>query len=186
MNFHYFTILQNVVGSEYCGLGNSSGDLRRFVVFEKTEKCCEHHDECESIESGETKHGISNTGKFAMRHCDCVHKFKDCLLTANTWLSHEIGKVYFGVWTDRVCFDVTPPSEACGEFTFVGGELRCSDPVFQRGKPATYRVFPVPFYIRPEDDTEGMHHQPILEASYRKTEDGHLIRIDIPIDIAEQ
>lgn len=86
-----------------------------------------------------------------MQHCHCDHKFKDCLLTANTWLSHEIGEVYFNnMWIQKYCFDVTPPFEACGGYTVVDGIHRCTDPIFQKGKPATYHIFTVPFYIKSE------------------------------------
>jgi hypothetical protein len=53
-------------GTKWCGYGNTATNYYHLGEFFNEDKCCRSHDHCDSIESGETKYGLTNTEKYAM------------------------------------------------------------------------------------------------------------------------
>ena len=53
------------LGTQWCGDGNISPDGNHVGYFFLTDSCCKQHDMCpDSIGANESKHGLSNSGKF--------------------------------------------------------------------------------------------------------------------------
>jgi len=100
-------------GTLWCGDGSIARGFDDLGTFNKTDNCCRSHDFCSnSIESGESKYGLSNTGLFTRSHCDCDIEFYECLKTANTIIALKIGFTYFSVLGPQ-CFREDYPIVRC-------------------------------------------------------------------------
>ncbi|KAJ9598831.1 hypothetical protein L9F63_026634 [Diploptera punctata] len=101
-------------GTKWCGRGNRANSPDDLGIFEFTDDCCRHHDNCsDHIHVGETKHGLKNTGIYTRSHCDCDDAFYDCLKDDNSLVSLELGRFYFNVLRTQ-CFKMEYPfTESC-------------------------------------------------------------------------
>lgn len=53
------------LGTKWCGDGNISPDGKHVGYFYFTDSCCKQHDLCpDSISANQSKHGLTNSGKF--------------------------------------------------------------------------------------------------------------------------
>ncbi|KAJ9593139.1 hypothetical protein L9F63_027619, partial [Diploptera punctata] len=78
--------------TKWCGRGNRANSPDDLGIFEFTDDCCRHHDNCsDHIHVGETKHGLKNTGIYTRSHCDCDDAFYDCLKDDNSLVSLKLG-----------------------------------------------------------------------------------------------
>lgn len=102
-----------VVGTKWCGAGDSAKDKNDIGYFYLTDNCCRDHDLCPmTIAAQESKYGLRNTGKYTRLHCDCDRKFYQCLKNVNSMLSNQVGQVYFNVLGHQ-CFQEDFPVTRC-------------------------------------------------------------------------
>ncbi|XP_074099884.1 phospholipase A2-like isoform X2 [Cotesia typhae] len=84
--------------------------------FHKTDKCCRDRDLCgfhhrEVLLHFESKKDIA-TQLFGKPVCKCEHEFYSCLRKVNTFLSRNLGRLYFSVIRPK-CFTYDHPSSYC-------------------------------------------------------------------------
>lgn len=78
-----------------------------------SDACCREHDKCpDSIPSGETKYNLTNKDQYTKSACECDNKFYSCLKDANTFVGHQIGRLYFNVLQTQ-CFREDFPIRMC-------------------------------------------------------------------------
>lgn len=75
------------------------------------EFCWRKHDECESIDNNETKHGLTNEKEQRFWHCNCDLEFYNCLHRLNSTISTHIGELYFN--SNYRCYRVDFEIDEC-------------------------------------------------------------------------
>lgn len=105
--------LRYILGTLWCGDGNVSDSVAVLGSAKFADSCCRDHDMCpDTIEAGDTQHGLTNKGLFTRSHCDCDDKFYNCLKKANTLISNGIGFTYFTILGPQ-CFQEDYPIIDC-------------------------------------------------------------------------
>uniref|UniRef100_A0A671QEX6 Group 3 secretory phospholipase A2-like n=1 Tax=Sinocyclocheilus anshuiensis TaxID=1608454 RepID=A0A671QEX6_9TELE len=93
-------------GTLWCGRGTSANDYEQLGMFVHADRCCREHDHCEHIiRSFSVNFGVFNPTLFTLSHCDCDHRFKQCLLNGNDTISNMVGYSFFNVLKLR-CFEL--------------------------------------------------------------------------------
>ncbi|XP_041924971.1 uncharacterized protein LOC121689323 isoform X2 [Alosa sapidissima] len=101
MHFIYYTQCEIDVVFQSLLVFPSSG------MFEPTDRCCREHDHCSSvIHSFTVNFGVFNRNIFTVSHCDCDHRFRQCLMDVNDAISHMVGYSFFNILR-MPCFDFT-------------------------------------------------------------------------------
>ncbi|XP_052872791.1 uncharacterized protein LOC128278160 [Anopheles cruzii] len=100
-------------GTVWCGDGNQAKSEDDIGFFYLTDSCCRAHDLCPiTIAAGEQFNRLRNNGHFTRAHCDCDKQFYNCLKSANTLVSRQIGYTYFNLLKPR-CFRFEHPKVNC-------------------------------------------------------------------------
>ncbi|XP_054166705.1 phospholipase A2-like [Oppia nitens] len=103
-------------GTKWCGAGNIAEDDLDYGTERETDKCCQTHDYCfDSINSGETKHNLTNEAIYTKSHCYCDQEFQGCLQTVDTKTSKRIAKLFFNLIQVQ-CFKRDHPIVNCLEY----------------------------------------------------------------------
>ncbi|XP_039525806.1 phospholipase A2 isozymes PA3A/PA3B/PA5 [Pimephales promelas] len=88
-------------------------------MFEHADRCCREHDHCEHIiRSFSVNYGVFNPTLFTVSHCDCDHRFKQCLLNGNDTISNMVGYSFFNVLKLR-CFEMIQRRQ-CTQYNWFG------------------------------------------------------------------
>ena len=116
----------------------------------EADACCREHDKCpDSIPAGETKHNLTNKDQYTKSHCDCDHKFHECLREAKSFVGDQIGRLYFNVIQIQ-CFKLEYPVVNCtSEKGFLLNTIRKSCQHYELDKTQEKRCqfFDPPFYV---------------------------------------
>ncbi|XP_043099539.1 group 3 secretory phospholipase A2 [Puntigrus tetrazona] len=106
-------------GTLWCGRGTSANDYEQLGMFVHADRCCREHDHCEHIiRSFSVNFGVFNPTLFTLSHCDCDHRFKQCLLDGNDTISNMVGYSFFNVLKLR-CFELIRRSQ-CTQYNWFG------------------------------------------------------------------
>uniref|UniRef100_A0A4W4H8X2 phospholipase A2 n=1 Tax=Electrophorus electricus TaxID=8005 RepID=A0A4W4H8X2_ELEEL len=106
-------------GTLWCGLGSRAGDYEQLGMFEPVDRCCREHDHCNHIIQPFTLNfGVFNPTLFTISHCDCDHRFKQCLLDINGTVSNMVGYTFFNILKIR-CFDLIK-KKGCTKINWFG------------------------------------------------------------------
>ncbi|XP_072520884.1 acidic phospholipase A2 PA4 [Salminus brasiliensis] len=93
-------------GTLWCGRGSSAGTYEQLGMFEHVDRCCREHDHCSHVIRPFTVNfGVFNPTLFTISHCNCDHRFKQCLLNVNDSVSNMVGYTFFHILKLR-CFDL--------------------------------------------------------------------------------
>ncbi|KAI4878958.1 hypothetical protein NFI96_014458 [Prochilodus magdalenae] len=93
-------------GTLWCGHGSTAGNYEQLGMFEHVDRCCREHDHCAyMIRPFTVSFGVLNPSPFTISHCDCDHRFKQCLLSVNDTVSNMVGYTFFNILKLR-CFDL--------------------------------------------------------------------------------
>ncbi|XP_062372486.1 group 3 secretory phospholipase A2-like [Sardina pilchardus] len=85
-------------GTLWCGTGSKALEYEQLGMFEHTDRCCREHDHCSSvIHSFTVDFGVFNSNLFTVSHCDCDHRFRQCLMDVNDPISHMVGYSFFNI-----------------------------------------------------------------------------------------
>ncbi|XP_048877012.1 group 3 secretory phospholipase A2 isoform X2 [Brienomyrus brachyistius] len=83
-------------GTLWCGMGNKANNYEDLGVFERTDRCCREHDQCQhTISSFTTGYGLFNSNFYTISHCECDRRFHQCLLEVNNTISNMVGYTFF-------------------------------------------------------------------------------------------
>ncbi|XP_005169114.1 group 3 secretory phospholipase A2 [Danio rerio] len=106
-------------GTLWCGRGTNANDYEQLGMFEHADRCCREHDHCEHIiRSFSVNFGVFNPTFFTVSHCDCDHRFKQCLLGGNDTISNMVGYSFFNVLKIR-CFEFIQRRQ-CTQYNWLG------------------------------------------------------------------
>uniref|UniRef100_A0A671QJL7 phospholipase A2 n=1 Tax=Sinocyclocheilus anshuiensis TaxID=1608454 RepID=A0A671QJL7_9TELE len=106
-------------GTLWCGRGTSANDYEQLGMFVHADRCCREHDHCEHIiRSFSVNFGVFNPTLFTLSHCDCDHRFKQCLLNGNDTISNMVGYSFFNVLKLR-CFELIQRRQ-CTQYNWFG------------------------------------------------------------------
>ncbi|XP_051992092.1 uncharacterized protein LOC127650613 [Xyrauchen texanus] len=106
-------------GTLWCGRGTSANNYEQLGMFEHADRCCREHDHCEHIiRSFSVNFGVFNPTLFTISHCDCDHRFKQCLHSGNDTISNMVGYSFFNVLKLR-CFELAQ-RKRCIQFNWFG------------------------------------------------------------------
>ncbi|XP_059193262.1 group 3 secretory phospholipase A2-like [Centropristis striata] len=107
-------------GTLWCGHGSRAAGYEQLGMFESADRCCREHDHClHIIPSFTLNYGIFNSNFYTVSHCDCDHRFRQCLLGVNDTISNMVGYSFFNIL--RVpCFDLKKKRH-CTEMYWWGG-----------------------------------------------------------------
>ncbi|CAM4529417.1 unnamed protein product [Leuciscus chuanchicus] len=106
-------------GTLWCGRGTSANDYEQLGMFVHADRCCREHDHCEHIiRSFSVNFGVFNPTLFTVSHCDCDHRFKQCLLNGNDTISNMVGYSFFNVLKLR-CFELIQRRQ-CTQYNWLG------------------------------------------------------------------
>ncbi|KAF0297480.1 Phospholipase A2 [Amphibalanus amphitrite] len=84
--------------TKWCGAGTSATSYDDLGSARATDLCCRQHDHCPvSLEAGEARGGVTNTGHFTRSDCECDAAFFHCLVKAATVHSQLVGELYFNL-----------------------------------------------------------------------------------------
>ncbi|KAM4578115.1 uncharacterized protein V3H82_007628 isoform 1-T1 [Fundulus diaphanus] len=85
-------------GTLWCGTGSKAAGYEQLGMFEKADKCCREHDHCSDIIPAFTvTYGVFNPNFFTVSHCECDHRFRQCLLGTNDSISSMVGYSFFNI-----------------------------------------------------------------------------------------
>ncbi|CAH0758774.1 unnamed protein product [Diatraea saccharalis] len=102
-------------GTKWCGAGNIAENYDDLGSEVETDRCCRAHDNCpDVIAAGETKYNLTNTAFYTRLSCDCDETFRQCLRSANTSVSKQIGHIYFNTLGTK-CFRRDYPITGCSK-----------------------------------------------------------------------
>ncbi|KAJ8415517.1 hypothetical protein AAFF_G00424970 [Aldrovandia affinis] len=126
-------------GTLWCGMGTKANDYEDIGMFGKTDSCCREHDHCRNIiPAFKVNYGVFNHNFFTVSHCDCDHRFRQCLQGVNDTVSHMVGYSFFNV-LKVPCFEFIQKKH-CTELSWWG---LCKSvqvaPYAQFQNPALYR-----------------------------------------------
>ncbi|XP_059377012.1 group 3 secretory phospholipase A2-like [Carassius carassius] len=106
-------------GTLWCGRGTSANDYEQLGMFVHADRCCREHDHCEHIiRSFSVNFSVFNPTLFTLSHCDCDHRFKQCLLNGNDTISNMVGYSFFNVLKLR-CFELIHRRQ-CTQYNWLG------------------------------------------------------------------
>nr|XP_055073726.1 group 3 secretory phospholipase A2 [Misgurnus anguillicaudatus] len=106
-------------GTLWCGRGTSANNYEQLGMFEHADRCCREHDHCEHIiRAFSVNYGVFNSKLFTISHCDCDHRFKQCLLAGNDTISNMVGYSFFNVLKIH-CFELSQ-RKRCTQFNWFG------------------------------------------------------------------
>nr|QCG75793.1 group III secreted phospholipase A2-B [Cyprinus carpio] len=106
-------------GTLWCGRGTSANDYEQLGMFVHADRCCREHDHCEHIiRSFSVNFSVFNPTLFTLSHCDCDHRFKQCLLSGNDTISNMVGYSFFNVLQLR-CFELIQKKQ-CMQYNWFG------------------------------------------------------------------
>ncbi|KAI7814273.1 group 3 secretory phospholipase A2 [Triplophysa rosa] len=106
-------------GTLWCGRGSSANSYEQLGMFENADRCCRQHDHCEHIiRAFSVNFGVFNPTLFTISHCDCDHRFKQCLLAGNDTISNMVGYSFFNALKIR-CFELYQ-RKRCTQFNWFG------------------------------------------------------------------
>ncbi|KAK2902315.1 hypothetical protein Q8A73_012061 [Channa argus] len=93
-------------GTLWCGKGSGAVKYEQLGMFENTDRCCREHDHClHIIPPFRVKYGVFNPNFYAVSHCECDQRFRQCLLDVNDTISNMVGYSFFNIL--RVpCFEL--------------------------------------------------------------------------------
>ncbi|KAL6433854.1 hypothetical protein ACFW04_005822 [Cataglyphis niger] len=118
-----------------------------------TDACCREHDNCkDTIESMQTKYGLTNTAFYTRLRCSCDERFYDCLHSSEELVSAKVGFLYFSV-LDTKCFREDHPIVGCKRHSLI--PRRCVEYELDESQPKMYQWFDVPTYFQ-NDQQETM------------------------------
>ncbi|KAI1304201.1 Phospholipase A2 [Halotydeus destructor] len=136
-------------GTKWCGAGNIADNYDDLGLDSRADACCREHDHCDvSIAAKETKYNLTNKDAYTKSACSCDEKFSACLLAANTYLGHMIGRTYFNVLQSQ-CFKEDYPIIGCRDekgYLFDKVHASCQDYELDTTKPKETQFFDAPFY----------------------------------------
>ncbi|KAA0723838.1 Group 3 secretory phospholipase A2 [Triplophysa tibetana] len=106
-------------GTLWCGRGSSAKSYEQLGMFANADRCCRQHDHCEHIiRAFSVNFGVFNPTLFTISHCDCDHRFKQCLLAGNDTISNMVGYSFFNALKIR-CFELYQ-RKRCTQFNWFG------------------------------------------------------------------
>ncbi|XP_050455267.1 phospholipase A2-like [Cataglyphis hispanica] len=133
-------------GTKWCGSGNIANDPDDLGVFAMTDACCREHDNCkDTIESMQTKYGLTNIAFYTRLHCSCDERFYDCLHSSEELVSAKVGFLYFSV-LDTKCFREDYPIVGYKRHSLI--PRRCVEYELDESQPKMYQWFDVPTYFQ--------------------------------------
>ncbi|CAG5083235.1 Similar to Phospholipase A2 (Apis dorsata), partial [Cotesia congregata] len=108
-----------VPGSLWCGVGNVAIQEDDVGQFHKTDTCCRNRDLCgfkhkEVLLHFESQKDMASKF-FGKPVCKCESEFYFCLRRANTFLSRNLGRLYFSIIRPK-CYTYDHPSVYCIRF----------------------------------------------------------------------
>uniref|UniRef100_A0A4W6G3Z8 phospholipase A2 n=1 Tax=Lates calcarifer TaxID=8187 RepID=A0A4W6G3Z8_LATCA len=93
-------------GTLWCGRGSGAVKYEQLGMFEDTDRCCREHDHCSHIIPAFTvNYGVFNRNFYAVSHCDCDQRFRQCLLEVNDTISSMVGYSFFNI-LQIPCFEL--------------------------------------------------------------------------------
>ncbi|XP_047005842.2 group 3 secretory phospholipase A2 isoform X3 [Ictalurus punctatus] len=106
-------------GTLWCGRGSRAGDYEQLGMFERVDRCCREHDHCDHIIRPFTVNfGVFNPTLFTISHCDCDHRFKQCLLKINDTVSNMVGYTFYNILKVQ-CFELIQ-KRRCTKINWIG------------------------------------------------------------------
>lgn len=144
-------------GTKWCGSGDIAENDEDLGEYRVLDACCRSHDKCaDSIEPGQTKHGLTNRHVFCLSHCKCDYQLYSCLKAVDSSAKENraainVGDEYFNDLNVQ-CFDYTLPAictrnetrhEKIGVFSL--SPHKCTRYEFQEGEKQ-WQWFDVPFF----------------------------------------
>ncbi|XP_075681745.1 group 3 secretory phospholipase A2 [Rhinoderma darwinii] len=132
-------------GTLWCGVGSTAENFTSLGVFPGVDRCCREHDHCfPQIQAFEFQYGIRNYRLHTVSHCDCDHRFRQCLHTFNDTVSTLVGIMFFNI-LEMPCFSLRE-EEQCVEWHWWGGcKNNGTIPKAELHKPEIFN------YSNPED-----------------------------------
>ncbi|KAK2837504.1 hypothetical protein Q5P01_014716 [Channa striata] len=93
-------------GTLWCGRGSEAVRYEELGMFENTDRCCREHDHClHVIPPFRVNYGVFNPNFYAVSHCECDQRFRQCLQGVNDTISAMVGYSFFNIL--RVpCFEL--------------------------------------------------------------------------------
>lgn len=108
--------------------------------------CWRKHDECESVNGGETKFGVTNDKEQRFWRCNCDMEFYDCLHRLNSSVSNHIGELHFNF--NYRCYRPDYEIQKCNEFEIKSNNnKRCVQYLIALNTPYRNQWFDLPFYF---------------------------------------
>lgn len=141
-----------MIGTKWCGPGNTASNYNDLGEFSDVDGCCRDHDHCDNIPAGETKYNLTNNDHFTVLHCDCDKQFYKCLEDIDSNASNGIGKLYFSL--RKRCYRKDYPIVECAEYDTAVFVRRCVRYILDQSQPQKYQFFDLPLYrkTRLEDE----------------------------------
>ncbi|KAK0155922.1 Group 3 secretory phospholipase A2 [Merluccius polli] len=122
-------------GTLWCGTGSIANEYSQLGMFESADKCCREHDHClHTIPSFTVNYGTLNANPFTVSHCDCDHRFRQCLVGVNDTIANMVGYSFFDIFKVP-CFNLIQQRQ-CTKMSWYG---RC-----KASKKSLYAVFQNP------------------------------------------
>ncbi|KAG8232716.1 hypothetical protein J437_LFUL013309 [Ladona fulva] len=104
-------------GTKWCGPGNRANGPNDLGLFRNADSCCRQHDQCpDFISPGETKYGLTNTGRFSRLLCSCEQALYNCLKSVNTIVAKQVGVTYYNLIRTQ-CFKLDFPIINCAQYS---------------------------------------------------------------------
>nr|XP_018903539.1 PREDICTED: phospholipase A2-like isoform X2 [Bemisia tabaci] len=143
---HFYDVIYP--GTKWCGPGAVADHYEDLGPEVQTDACCRDHDHCpDIIESGQSKHNLTNYSFYTKLNCECDDVFLKCLKSVDEKeerTARGVGHLYFDM-LDTKCFKEEYPVIRCKKYD-VGGSKRCSEYEYDRTSPKRYQWFDVPRY----------------------------------------
>ncbi|KAF6729335.1 Group 3 secretory phospholipase A2 [Oryzias melastigma] len=149
-------------GTLWCGTGSRAHGYHNLGMFERADVCCREHDHCQhSIPALTVSYGVFNHHLFSVSHCDCDHRFRQCLRRMNDSISRMVGYTFFNV-LQIPCFELQHVKR-CTEMYWWG--------MCKRAREAPYAVFK---NTHPFDSSESHHKH--VHTAITTSEEQHLTK----------
>ncbi|KAJ3656649.1 hypothetical protein Zmor_015706 [Zophobas morio] len=141
-----------VPGTKWCGRGSVAASIGDLGAAREADLCCREHDGCtDIIEVGETKHGLTNKGFFALSACSCEDKLMKCLKKVDSFVADIIGFGYFTLFRIQ-CFKEDYPIVGCNKWQYTSFVYkkrdikRCAEYDLDLKGTKKYQFFDTAFY----------------------------------------
>ncbi|XP_058230537.1 uncharacterized protein LOC131343126 isoform X2 [Hemibagrus wyckioides] len=150
-------------GTLWCGHGSRAGDYEQLGMFEHVDRCCREHDHCDHIIRPFTVNfGVFNPTLFTISHCDCDHRFKQCLLNINDTVSNMVGYTFFNILKLH-CFELIQ-KRRCTKINWIG--MCTSD------KVAPFAILKHPTLYNATTSNAGIPEPPVQETTSEEKPSG--------------